>query len=306
MKQLSTLLLALAMVTYGAEPYVIGPGDRLQVRLRDIKELEFAPATVELDGAVEFAYTGRMLASGMTADDLAREVENRLRRLVRDPKVTVEVVEYGSQPVSVLGAVRKPGLHQLRGGRTLSEVLALAEGLTPEAGNSLSITRSLANGPIPLANAVLDETGKYSVALVSLKKLTDGSNPQLNILVRPNDVISVARSEIVYVVGNVKKPGGFALLDRETVSVLQALALAEGLDPTADAKHTRILRNSREGGARQEILLDMSRILSNKAPDRTLEPNDILFIPNSTVKSAGRRVLDMAVQMATGVVIFGR
>jgi polysaccharide export outer membrane protein len=208
--------------------------------------------------------------------------------------VIVEITAYGSQPVSVLGAVHKPGVHQLHGGKTLIEVLSLAEGLTNEAGNTVLITRSK------------DSAGVAEVASISLKKLMDGSNPASNILIRPNDVISVPRSELVYVVGNVRKPGGFALLERESVSALQALAFAEGLDPTAAPEHARILRPSADGAERTEIVLDLRKILANKAPDQMLQPNDILFIPNSAMKSATRRALEVGIQMATGVVIFRR
>jgi polysaccharide export outer membrane protein len=291
---------------FGAGPYIVGPGDKLSVTVRDLKDLEFQPAYVQPDGSVEFTYGGRIMAGGFTPEEIGREVENRLRAIVRDPKVIVDVTEYGSQSVSVLGAVRKPGMHQLRGGRTLTEVLALAEGVNPDAGSTVSITRPKGSGQLPLKGTTMDVSGNYYVAGVNLHRLLDGSNPEANIVIHANDVVSVSRSEVIYVVGNVRKPGGFSLLERESITALQALALAEGLDPTAAPQKATILRAPAVGGERREIPLDLRKILANKAKDQPLQPNDILFIPNSSLKSVGRRALDMGVQMATGVVIFRR
>ncbi|MEO8099672.1 MAG: polysaccharide biosynthesis/export family protein [Acidobacteriota bacterium] len=300
------LLSAFAFHVHAATAYVLGPGDRISVTLRDLKEIEFQPTSLAPDGTVEFQYAGRLQAGGLTTEQLAREIETRLQSVVRNPKVVVEITEYGSQPVSVLGSVHKPGLHQLRGGKTLLEVLSMAEGLTTEAGNTILVTRPISSGPIPLAIATTDSAGNFSVASIGLKKLLDGSNPEGNILIRPNDVISVPRSELIYVVGNVRKPGGFTLLERESVSALQALALAEGMDSTAAPEHARILRPIEDGKQRKEIVLDLRKILSNQAPDQMLQPNDILFIPNSAIKSASRRAMEVGIQMATGVVIFRR
>ena len=302
-------LIALACVAFGATattPYLLGPGDRISVTVSDLKEIQFQPTTLAPDGSVEFQYTGRLQAGGLSPEQLAREIETRLKRIVREPRVVVEITEYGSQPVSVLGAVHKPGVHQLRGGKTLIEVLSMAEGLSNEAGNTIMVTRPKSSGPIPLATTTEDRAGNFLVANIGLKKLLDGSAPESNILIRPNDVISVPRAELIYVVGNVHKPGGFALLERESVSTLQALALAEGMDATASPQNARILRASGDGDQRKEISVDLRKILSNQAPDQKLQPNDILFIPNSAAKSTSRRALEVGIQMATGVVIFRR
>jgi polysaccharide export outer membrane protein len=300
------IALGVSLLSAAAPAYKLGPGDKVAVTLPDLKEITISPSYIAPDGSLELPYAGRLEANGLTTQELARLIETNLEKVARNPHVVVEVTEYGSQPVSVLGAVEKPGVHQLRGGKTLIEVLALAEGVAKDAGYTVTITRPKTSGPIPLSNSVEDPDGNFSMVSIGLKTLMDGTKPSANILIRPNDVISVPRSELVYVVGNVHKPGAFTLFERESVSVLQAIALAEGLDPNADAQHARILRPNVDGGERQEIVVDLSKILSSKAKDEMMRPNDILFVPNSSLKSVSRRMLDMGVQMATGVVVFRR
>ena len=147
--------------------------------------------------------------------------------------VTVSVFEFRSQPVSVLGAVNTPGVHQIRGRKTLFEVISEAGGLKNEAGNSIKITRRKEFGAIPLPGAGADPSGEFSVAEVSVKSVMEARNPQENIQIQPNDVISVPKAELVYVIGAVKRAGGFILSEREQISVLQALSMAEGLDRVA-------------------------------------------------------------------------
>jgi len=143
------------------------------------------------------------------------------------------------------------------------------------------------------------------VANVDVRSLMEARTPQDNIQVKPQDVISVPRAELVYVVGAVKRAGGFVLSEREHISVLQALSMAEGLDRVASASHAKILRGS-DDAARQEIQVDVTRILAGKSRDIQLFANDILFVPTSAPKSAGLRSLEAAIQLATGVAIYRR
>lgn len=296
------LALALSSLASGAD-YLLGPGDQVSVSLRDRKEIEIKPARVGLNGAVELEYAGSIHAEGLTTEQLAREIERRLSSIVRNPNVTVELSDYGSQPVSVLGAVNKPGVYQLRGSKNLMEVLSMAEGLKNEAGNAIKITRPKASGTIPLPDAT--EDAQFSRAEVKVKDLMDASVPQANIPIRPNDVITVPRAELVYVLGKVKRPGGFPLTERQSMTVLQAIAMAEGVDAGALTQNAKILRTV-SSGPPVEIPIDVRKILANAAPDQPLQPNDILFVPTSMTKSVGVRILEAGIQMATGVVIWGR
>ena len=116
--------------------------------------------------------------------------------------------------------------------------------------------------------------------------------------------MKVTSAGVVYVVGEVHKPGGFVLKNNQNISLLQALALAEGLTRTAAQHHARIVRTDSKTEQRVEIPVDLGKVLSSKAPDPELQPKDILFIPNSSAKSAFYRAAEAAVSTATGVAIY--
>ncbi len=284
-----------------ADSYVLGLGDRISVSVRDRKEIEIHPAVIDLDGTVDLAYAGRLQADGLSTEQLARAIEAKLTRIVPNPKVKVEVSEFGSQPVAILGAVNKPGVHTLRGRMSLVEVLSLAEGLKTEAGSVIKITRPKSSGPIPLPGNKEDRTGQFYTAQVSAKGLIDASVPEENILIRPHDIITVPRAELVYVLGAVQKAGGFPLAERESITVLQALAMAEGVQTGALTGNARIIRASGTSAATVELSIDVKKILASQAPDQTLLPNDILFIPDSASRNIGIQPGDSP-RMAAGVV----
>lgn len=297
---------ALACAQDASENYRLGPGDRISVNLRNIKEIEIKPATLEQDGSIELQYVGRLLAEGMSTRQLATEIELRLKPIVRQPSASVEIIEYGSQPVSVLGAVNKPGVHQLRGSKKLVDVLSMAEGLKPEAGNVIKITRPKASGDIPLPNRKRDPTAEFAMADVNIRALLDASTPEANIVIKPHDVITVPRADLVYVLGNVRKPGGFPLTERGDITVLQAISLSEGIQLNSAPESSRILRKTGESGTVVEVPIDVKKILASGAPDQHLLPNDILYIPSSATKAVGLRALEAGLQIATGVVIWRR
>jgi polysaccharide export outer membrane protein len=215
------------------------------------------------------------------------------------------MAEFRSQPVSVLGAVQQPGAHQVTGRKTLFEVLSLAGGLRQDAGYAIKITRRRAMGPLPLAGARPDPTGEFLVGEVNVRSVMEARNPQENITVMPEDVISVPKADMVYVIGAVRRSGGFVLSEKEHISALEALSLAEGLDRTASSKSTRILRLL-DDGRRIEIPVDLEKILAGRAKDVSLQTNDILFVPTSGPKKVGLRAIEAAVQAGTGIVIFRR
>lgn len=309
--RLALPLAALVAVHAPAEPlstdsYRLGPGDRIAVSLGELKEIEIKTAAVDPDGSIELQYAGTIQAGGMTCAQLSAEIAQRLLPIIRDPKVKVEVSEYGSQPVSILGSVNKPGAHQLRGPKNLIEVLAIAEGLKPEAGNVLRVTRRRSAGTLPLPGAEVDLAGEFTTAEVSVKALLESRRPELNIQVRPHDLIAVLRADLIYVLGNVRKPGGFPLAERESVTVLQALSLSEGVDAMGAAHKARIIRQAGLDGPRSELPVDVGKILAGKLPDQPLRPNDILFIPNNRSKSAALRALETGIQVGTGLLIWRR
>jgi polysaccharide biosynthesis/export protein len=285
--------------------YVLGPGDQVVIRVLDLEEIGENPFRIDMRGNINLPLAGRIHAGGLSVEELEAAVAVSLKKYLQDPVVTVSIFEFSSQPVSVIGAVNNPGVHQIRGTKTLFEIISEAGGLANEAGNSIKITRRRENGDIPLPGAVADASGEFSVAEVSVKSVMEARNPRENIRIQPNDVISVPRGELVYVIGAVKRAGGFVLGEREHISVLQALAMAEGLDPVASPSSARILRES-DGGSRSEIPVDVRKILAGKTGDVPMLTNDILFIPNSTPKNAAVRGLEAAIQVGTGIAIYRR
>jgi polysaccharide biosynthesis/export protein len=292
-----------------ARGYVLGAQDSINVRVTDLDE--FDPKTlgvIRIDslGNINLPLVGRVHAAGLTAEQLELQIASRLSRLMKDPEVGVSVAEFRNHPVSVLGAVKNPGVYQVTGRKTLFEVLSLAGGLNPDASNRIKITRLAEEGPLPLPNAALDSKGEFYIAELNVHDVMEAKTPDVNIDVRQNDVITVPKADLVYVVGAVRRSGGFPLNEREHISVLQAVSLAEGLDRAASAKSARILRESAPGKERTEIAVNVQQILDGHAKDVPLQANDILFIPNSVAKSAGLRAFEAAIQAGTGIAIWGR
>jgi len=286
--------------------YVLGADDQIAVRVSDAEEISDKPMRIESDGYIRLPMIGRVKAAGLTVEQLEERIAAGLKVYMKEPDVTVSIVEFRSQPVSVIGSVKNPGVHQLQGRKTLVEILSLAGGLAEDAGYSVKITRLREWGRIPLPSAKDDPTGGFSVAEVRLAGILEARSPEENIIVLPQDVVSVPRAEMVYVVGQVPRAGGFVLRERETLSVLQALSLAGGTDHAAAPQNARILRSAAGVASRAEIPVNLKRILAGQEPDVPLEKEDILFIPSSTPKKAMGRLADAAIQITTGLVIFRR
>jgi polysaccharide biosynthesis/export protein len=284
--------------------YALGAGDEVTVSVLDLDEMGKDPYRIDAYGNLTLPLIGSLHVSGLNVEQISNAISVRLSKYLKDPDVTVRLVDMRSQPVSVLGEVRSPGVIQLMGEKSLFEVLSMAGGLTPDAGYLIRITREKQWGRIPLPDAKLDETGEYWTAEVSVKDVINGTSPGKNIPVKPNDVITVPKGEIVYVLGAVKKSGGFVLGERDEVTVLQALAMAEGLDRFADTGDAKIIRQSGNSKNAQELPLDLKKILRGKATDVSLSSDDILFIPVSGSKAALSRTLDASVNLASSAAIY--
>jgi polysaccharide export outer membrane protein len=292
---------------YVPSSYVLGPDDLISIRILQAPDLADKPVRIDLNGYIELPFIGRVRAGGTTVEVLRAELQSKYTTIIREPQVTVTVEEFRSQPVSIIGAVNTPGVHQIRGRKTLVEVLSMAGGLRQDAGNSVKLTRSMEWGKIPLGSAMIDETGKYSVATIDLKQLMEASNPAVNILVQPDDVISVPKAEMVYVIGEVPRTGGFVLNERKSMSLLEALTLAGGVNHgTANAQDSKILRLQKNSDTRVEIPVDLKKVMAGRGEDVQLLPGDILFIPGSNAKRASLRAIEAAIQVGTGIAVWRR
>jgi polysaccharide export outer membrane protein len=284
--------------------YVLGPDDQISVTVLDVPEISDKVYRIDLNGFIKLPLvTGRIQAAGLTVEQLEDEIAGILKTILKDPQVTISLVAFRSEPVSVLGSVKTPGVVQLQGRSTLVDVLSAVGGLADDAGYTVKIVRHREFGRIPLPSAVDDASGEYSMAEVGASEILEASNPAQNILICPHDEITVPRGEMIYVVGTVPRAGGFILQQRATLSVLQALSLAGGTDKGAATKNTKILRPGPRGGARVEVPVNLTAILHGKAPDVGMQSGDILFVPSSASKKTLLRVGDVAASVA-GLMIY--
>ncbi len=311
----------------GAEEYRIGPEDLLEIAVFEAPEMNRI-LRVSAGGEISLPLLGAVRCGSLTPHELELVLQELLHRsYMKDPHVTVFVREVQSHAVSVFGAVRKPGVYQIRGAKSLVEVLSMAEGLAEDAGDTALVIHRGAAGSAPPTNeadanassipgATTEKTQQAAPAVsgtseaggieINLKSLLQSGDPVWNIPVYPGDVVKVTRAGVVYVVGEVKKPGGYLLKNNENISVLQAIALAEGLTRTSARGHARIIRTDEQSGKRTEIAVDLGKILAGKAEDPSLRPRDIVFVPNSAARGGFYRGAEAAVGIVSGLLVFRR
>jgi len=263
---------------------VIGPGDLLDLTVFDVPELVLK-VRVDINGCVSLAFLGDVKLAGMTVGDaqrlLARELV--LRQLVKDPEVSVFIEEFATQGITVYGEVNTPGIYPLMGPHHLYDVISAAGGLTLKSGRTVT---------------VLHAGQRDHPEVVDLAGESGGKNPfaHANVEVYPGDTIMVSKAGMVYVLGEVNKPGAFLMEDNTSISVLKATAMAGGTTRLASLKGSIILRKSLAGTSQTRIPLD--KIYRGKASDLPLHAEDIVFIPLSNLKNYGAMGLQGAIQAA--------
>jgi polysaccharide export outer membrane protein len=295
--------------------YRIGSHDLLEINVFEAPDLNRS-LRVSASGEISMPLLGAIQSTGLTARELEGVIEIKLRQYMKDPHVGVFVTTVESHPVSVVGAVKKPGVFQVRGTKTVLEMLSMAEGLSDDAGDQvlvmrgaglqfgsdLTSTRDLSSSN-PDSDAPTNSTGNDTVK-INLKDLLESGDQRYNVPVYPGDIVKVTRGGIVYVIGEVKKPGGFVLKSDQNMSVLKAIALAEGLTSTSAKSRTKIIRTDEHSGQRVEVPIDLGKVLAGKAPDTPLKPADIVFVPNSSGKTVLYKGTEAAVATASGLAIW--
>lgn len=283
--------------------YILGPEDQIMIQGPNAEDVVGKPWRIDGRGDVILPLFGSLHAGGLTVREFEAVLNQRASSFIRSPQLVATVVEFRSQPVSVVGAVNQPGIHQIEGQKTLVEMISLAGGLRADAGSTIHITRSV--GRLPLFGEHQDATGKYSMADVKLRDVTSGARPDEDIQIMPHDVIAVSKAGSVYVIGEVNKPGGFLLGDESSMSIVQAVSLAQGAEKTANLKKVLIIRNSQSPTERQEITCNLDKIIHGKAEDISLQAQDILYVPGSTGKKIALRTLETAISTGSGIAIWG-
>jgi polysaccharide export outer membrane protein len=260
-------------------------GDLVEVGVYNVPEFT-TKARVSSKGEIYLPLIDYVHIADLTAEEAEGVIQKRLADggFVKNPHVTLFVDQYASQGASVLGEVVKPGVYPVPGQQRLFDVISAAGGFTEKAGRSIQVThRDQPDQPItlPLSRNVTD-------------------NPESNIPILPGDTVIVRKADLVYVVGDVGRPSGF-LMDSGHLTVLQAIAMAGGTTRTANLGGARIIR--RGTGGPSETPVELKKILQAKAPDITMQADDILFVPTSTAKVFAGRAVDVAVQAAAAASI---
>jgi polysaccharide biosynthesis/export protein len=264
----------------------IGAGDLVEMSVFDTPELS-GKLRVSNTGDITLPLVGSLHVAGLGADDMQSLIRQKFidGKFLKDPQVTVFVAEYATQGVSVLGEVKNPGIYPAFGKHSLMDYISIAGGLTQLAGSNITITR--------LGHPDSPESVKIS-ASVAPKPL---NNPEI----LPGDSVFVDKTGLVYVIGDVMRPGGFPMSHDDHLTILQALALAQGLTDTAAKGAAKIIRTTPLG--HQEIPVNIKKLLASKSADAPLQDNDILFVPSSAAKSAVKH-MEALLPVAAGATIY--
>lgn len=284
--------------------YMLAPYDQISIIVGELQD-QFSDKSFRIDGQgdVSLPLVGRLHAAGQTIHAFEDDIKNHLKPILKHPDVVVSVSDMTSQQVSVLGAVRTPGVQKLYGSTNLFNVLSLAGGLTETAGTVVRVTRDSHWGPITLPGATADSNGNNSTVVLHIKDISQAGANSMTIM--PGDTIFVPKASIVYAVGDLTRPGGFPIGENERLSALQVVSLAGGLTKTAASNKAKILRVVGSATDRTEIAVDLKKLMAGKTSDIPLQADDILFVPNSDAKSAGFRTIDAIVNAATGLAMYG-
>lgn len=266
----------------------ISPGDLLEIGVFDSPELSGRLRVNEV-GEITIPIAGAVRVSGMTAEEAAVTVENKLRStdILKNPHVSIFISEYASQGVTVTGEVKTPGVYALLGNHGLLEMVSAAGGITPTAGRAVTITHK--SDPQHPEVVDLDMRPGSTLATVDI---------------RPGDTVLVSRSGVAYVVGDVAKPGGFQIDTNDRLTVLQVVALAGGTNHMAAPDKAHLIRKTPSG--REDFRVPLKSMLDGKVSDTQLEDGDILFVPSSAGKTWAFRGIEAAIALTSGLIIAGK
>ncbi len=269
-------------------PAPIGPGDFVDIAEYHTPEFH-STVRVSTAGTVTLPLIGEVKLAGMDEQAAARAIEAALlaKGMLLHPLVSVLVTAYAGQDVSVLGEVTRPGVYPYTVHHRLLDLLSAAAGLSPNAGRLVNVFhQGDSKTPHPV---VLDPSGTDTA--------TD-HNPELS----PGDTVQVSRAGLVYVVGDVIRPGGFAVDPVQGLTVVQALSLAWG--PSQNAAVGKALLIREQKGGRAMIALNLHRMLRGQDPDQPVQDRDILYVPDSVARNLVNRTLESAIQSTIGVTIY--
>jgi len=262
----------------------VGPNDLIAVSVYDSPE-QTRTLRVDADGRIRLPMLKASIpVSGKMPGQIETAIAEALvtEQLIVDPFVTVTVAEYSSRPISVAGAVKSPVTFQAAGPVTLLEAITRAGGLTADAGSEILVT----------GKPAVDDDGKSRlVHRITVKSLIEGSDGSANLQLSGGEEIRIPEVGKIFVIGNVKKPGAYPVQGDTESTVLRMLALAEGLTPNA-GHQAYVFRREAGAHSKNEIPVELKKIMDRKSPDAALNADDILYIPDNRGRRLGLAVLE--------------
>src|SRR5690349_7481802 len=266
---------------------LIGPGDEGNVSVYGVPELAQHVRVTET-GEIDLPLVGKMMIAGMTAEEAQVLIEKKLvdGGFVNSPHVTLAIKEYTSEGITVLGEVARPGTYSAMSARRLYDAFMAAGGLTQRAGTTVAISHRISG------------EAAQTVALSS----NPAKSADANVELKPGDTVVVSRAGVVYVVGEVGRPGEFVIENPESMTVMRVIAMAAGPTRMASLTHAKMLRRTPAGLKNTE--LNLKNIIEAKAPDMPLQAEDILFIPQSKSRAAAERGASSVLSMLTSLALY--
>jgi polysaccharide biosynthesis/export protein len=253
-----------------AQDYMIGANDKLDIRVFELQQLD-RTVRVTSDGTISLPLLGEVQVGGLTPRQAEETIARMLqdKKMVLNPQVSVQVVDFVSRRVYVQGAVPKPGTFDLLGDRTLLDVIGEAGGLLKEADRKIFVSR-------PFAKA-----GEERI-VIDAEKLFYQGDPLANMQIQPGDIITIPfRQDFkVFVNGAVQRPGPVEYLSHEMMTLLQAVTAAGGASDRANESKVQIIRRLPDG-TKRVFKVNLKRIKHGKDEDMLLERNDIVVVPES-------------------------
>lgn len=283
--------------------YRLGPGDTLNIWVRDSDEIGGRGYRVGSDGCVRLPLVGRIPAAGSTTEEVEQLLIEKLGEFLFEPDALVTMESFGSRPVSILGEVQNPGNIFLQGPTTLLQAISAVGGLSPSASYNAVVSRDPSQGLIEISNEEPNLVDGRQIVEVDLGDLMTGVSADGNVLLAANDIVTVQKAEVLYVLGSVNRAGGFVMSRERRVTVLQAVAMAEGWLPTASPGNAYILRVT-DTAKRRELPVDLTKIMKGTAEDLMLRSDDILFIPGSKTKQLAQSILTATGGVVTSVAVW--
>jgi len=296
--------------TAGAD-YRVGVGDLLEISVFGFDQFH---KTLRIGGAgtIRLPLLEEVAVEGRTVSEIEEMLSRLLKEaeLFKDPDVNVKVQEYRSQTVFVLGRVRQPGQYHLTRPSRLIDVLSMAGGVQDErADDRAIIERYRESAEATNSSAAADPAAKKPVETISvdLEELLENGDLSLNHWVLDGDVVTVPEREIkeFFIIGEVNRPGAFEMDPDEGLLLSQALARAGGPMKTAKLGKGILARFGKEG-EREEIAINVEKILEGKEEDVPIMPDDVIFIPGSTFKSIGYGLLGAIPRTVSETIVTGR